>query len=350
MSENNAIVKQPNNDQGGLMRPDDVKFRLDLVTDLLKRVMVQGIKGDYGIIPGTGDKPTLLKPGAEKLCMLFRLAPTYDRQSVDMGRGHREYVIACTLTHIPTGVVWGQGLGSGSTMESKYRWRGGGRKCPKCGAAAIKKSKFAPRGTPHGTEPGWYCYDKAGGCGENFAAGDPTVEGQETGRIENPDIADTYNTVLKMAMKRAFVGAVIVATGASALFTQDLDDGAGDGTEDDQAAPPRQQTNGNGHAKAAATPANGKPPIQEFEDRIDKIERKPKDGVAQADGGFWLVTTVNGTALSTLSDTLRKAIEQAIAENVPVAIQWQAAGKYKKLVEIFPAAENRPVEGELVSQ
>ena len=32
---------------------------------------------DYGIIPGTV-KPTLLKPGAEKICMLFGLTPQYE--------------------------------------------------------------------------------------------------------------------------------------------------------------------------------------------------------------------------------------------------------------------------------
>jgi hypothetical protein len=43
-------------------------------------------------------------------------------------------------------------------------------------------------------------------------------------RVENPDIADTYNTVLKMADKRAYVSGVIKATAASDLFTQDTED------------------------------------------------------------------------------------------------------------------------------
>ena len=32
---------------------------------------------DFGVIPGTR-KPTLLKPGAEKLCRLFSLRPGYE--------------------------------------------------------------------------------------------------------------------------------------------------------------------------------------------------------------------------------------------------------------------------------
>ena len=42
----------------------------------------------YGKIPGT-PKPTLLKPGAEKLCLLFRLDPQYHSEPVapDLGAG-----------------------------------------------------------------------------------------------------------------------------------------------------------------------------------------------------------------------------------------------------------------------
>ena len=44
------------------------------------------------------------------------------------------------------------------------------------------------------------------------------------GKAENPDIADTYNTVLKMAKKRAHVDAIITVTAASDIFTQDVED------------------------------------------------------------------------------------------------------------------------------
>ena len=50
------------------------------------------VKGeDYGVIPGTGSKPTLLKPGAEKLCVLFKLSTKIETTMRDLGRGHREY-------------------------------------------------------------------------------------------------------------------------------------------------------------------------------------------------------------------------------------------------------------------
>ena len=33
---------------------------------------------DFGVIAGAGSKPTLLKPGGEKICMMFGLNPEYD--------------------------------------------------------------------------------------------------------------------------------------------------------------------------------------------------------------------------------------------------------------------------------
>ncbi len=47
---------------------------------------------------------------------------------------------------------------------------------------------------------------------------------QPTGNVENPDLADVWNTVRKMAEKRAMVAAVLVGTGCSSIFTQDLEE------------------------------------------------------------------------------------------------------------------------------
>jgi hypothetical protein len=170
----------------------------------------------YGTIPGT-DKPTLLKAGAEKLGFAFRLAPTFRVTERDVGNGHREYSVVCTLTHSPSGVLLGEGVGLCSTMETKYRYRQAQRICPKCGQPAIIKGKAEYGG-------GWVCYTKKGGCNAKFADGDASIEGQKTEQVENPDIADTYNTVLKMAKKRAHVDAILTATAASDIFTQDMED------------------------------------------------------------------------------------------------------------------------------
>lgn len=195
-----------------------VRSQVNLVQQVMREVMQDG--QHYGTIPGCGNKPTLLKPGAEKLGMTFRLAPSFDIQIDHMENGHREYRIVCTLSHIDSGKVMGQGVGSGSTLESKHRWRGGDRKCPACGKASIIVGKKEYGG-------GFVCFAKKGGCGAKFGDNDPQITSQQIGKAENPDIADVYNTVLKMAKKRAQVDAILTVTAASDIFTQDIEDFAG---------------------------------------------------------------------------------------------------------------------------
>lgn len=177
--------------------------------------------GDYGIIPGT-KKKTLLKSGAEKLCEIYGLADTYEVMSKveNWDTGLFDYTLKCILTSRRDDSLVGTGVGSCSTWESKYRWRESQKACPACGAVAIIKGKdFSGRGGP----TGWLCWQKKGGCGAKFADGDQSIEGQPTGRVENPDIIDAKNTVLKMAQKRAKVAAVIGVTRSSGIFTQDED-------------------------------------------------------------------------------------------------------------------------------
>jgi hypothetical protein len=179
----------------------------------------------YGVIPGmpAGTKPSLLKAGAEKLCLVFRLDPEYEIVEKIVDGPHVSIISRCTLYHIPTGNRMGSGMGSCSTKELKYAYREAKRQCPKCHAETIFRSKYPPKDKPEG-EPGWYCNQKMGGCGRQFAAGDGAILDQKTGRVPNPDLADLYNTVLKMSNKRSLVAAVLNVTAASDIFTQDLED------------------------------------------------------------------------------------------------------------------------------
>jgi hypothetical protein len=198
------------------LSPEDVLKQVQKI----QQVMAMAMKQDehYGVIPGTA-KPTLLKAGAEKLLLLFRLDPEYEVSHSRDGT-HLTVLSKCTLFHIPTGNRMGSGWGWCSTMESKYAYRQAKRKCPKCGEETINRSKFASRGP----EPGWYCHRKVGGCGAEFPANDGLIVNQPLGRVANPDLADLYNTVLKMANKRSLVAAVLNVTAASDIFTQDLED------------------------------------------------------------------------------------------------------------------------------
>jgi hypothetical protein len=193
---------------------EEVLARIHKVHQTMDKAMVDG--HHYGKIPGT-DKPTLLKPGAELLNVMFRLDPQYETADRVEEGGHLTVTSTCTLWHIPTGQRWGSGQGSCSTHESKYAYRQAQRICPACGKAAIIKGKAEYGG-------GWLCFKKRDGCGAKYKEGDAAIEAQETGRIANPDLPDTWNTVRKMANKRSLVAAVLNVTAASDIFTQDLED------------------------------------------------------------------------------------------------------------------------------
>jgi hypothetical protein len=176
--------------------------------------------GDYGIIPGaSGKKRVLFKSGADKLCDVYGLADRYLilGRVEDFERGLFDYTIECHLVRKTDEMFVGSGLGACSTWESKYRWRDSQRTCPACNTAAIIKGKAEFGG-------GWLCWARKGGCGAKFADNDPAITDQKAGRVENPDIIDTKNTVLKMAKKRAKIDAVIGVTRSSGIFTQDLEE------------------------------------------------------------------------------------------------------------------------------
>jgi hypothetical protein len=219
------------------VQTSDLVERLDAIKQAQADAMVKDT--DYGVIPGTG-KPTLLKPGAEKLSVLFQLDVQIVNEKIWGPDDHLTVIARATAFHAPTGTRLGYGEGLCTTREKKYGKRKQDRACPACGKDTIKKSKYPPRGAPEGTDPGWYCYSKLGGCGAEFAADDQKIISQPLGEIENPDIPDTWNTVIKMAEKRARVDVVLAVTGASALFTQDVEDGQS--SPDQEAAVAQAQT------------------------------------------------------------------------------------------------------------
>lgn len=174
---------------------------------------------DYGIIPNTENK-TLFKPGAEKLVDLFRCVAEYDlvtREERWEDLAFFYYMFRCRIVFRDTEVVVAHGVGSCNSQESRYRWRSAARVCPECGKPAIIKGKKEYGG-------GWICFTKKDGCGAKFEDEDKSIVGQVVGKIENPDIADVANTVLKMAKKRALVDAAISLARCSDLFTQDVED------------------------------------------------------------------------------------------------------------------------------
>lgn len=190
----------------------ELKARLDVIQEAQEKAMVENT--DYGVIPGT-NKPTLLKPGAEKLSVLFQLDVQLSNEKRWGPGDHLTVVSKATVFHAPTGSRLGFGEGICSTREKKYAYRTANLVCPECRQETVLASK---------KEPGWFCWKKRGGCGANFGPDDQRIKGQKLGQVDNPDLPDTWNTVVKMAEKRARVDAVLAVTGASALFTQDVED------------------------------------------------------------------------------------------------------------------------------
>ncbi|RHW51297.1 hypothetical protein DS831_04555 [Bombilactobacillus bombi] len=115
---------------------------------------------DYGVIPGT-QKPTLLKPGAEKILMLLGLTSEYKviDKVEDYDEGFFVYTVEASL--YKNNQLITQGLGSANTKENRYK---------------------------------------------------------------NQNAYTLQNTVLKMAKKRAQVDATLTVGSLSNVFTQDIED------------------------------------------------------------------------------------------------------------------------------
>ena len=115
---------------------------------------------DFGVIPGS-EKPTLLKPGAEKILMMMGLRSEFEivDSTRDFDKGFFQYQVRCKL--YKNDLLITEGLGACNTKERKY----------------IKQDPY-------------------------------TLD----------------NTVLKMAKKRALVDATLLVASLSDIFTQDLED------------------------------------------------------------------------------------------------------------------------------
>lgn len=170
----------------GRMAVAEIIQHVAMVQEVMRAVMKKDVH--FGIIPGT-DKPTLYKPGAEVLCMAFRIACTYEVEDLSSADAVR-YRVTCTGTHQTTGTVLGAGMGEASSCEEKYKWRKAYQDefdTTPVNMRRVKKGKYTTMQV----------------------------------RTEQADLA---NTVLKMANKRAHMAMVLSVTAASDCFAQDLED------------------------------------------------------------------------------------------------------------------------------
>ena len=170
----------------GRMAVADIISHVATVQEVMRAVMKPDVH--YGKIPGT-DKPTLYKAGAEVLCMVFRIAASYQVEDLSTPDTVR-YRVTCTGTHQITGTVLGTGMGESSSGEEKYKWR-----------------------------KAWD--DEFDATPENLRR---IKMGKYKTKQVRTDPADLANTILKMANKRAKIAMTINVTACGDMFGQDLED------------------------------------------------------------------------------------------------------------------------------
>lgn len=234
-----------------------LKARLAMIHQVMRDVMTKDV--DFGTIPGL-DKPSLYKPGAEKLCVVFRLRvpdPIVE-EIAELDGGIRLRLRVPILGH--DGSTLAVGVGECSSNELKYKWK-----------SAVCDEEWNE--TPEDRRR------------KQWKKGSPPYQVKQI----RTDAVDQVNTILKMGHKRAYVHGVIMATGASSIFTQDVEDVPEEmrDTADDRPAgkPPIQPPQ-----KKSEQPANG--------DTISEAQAKRFYAIAKGagfeDGGKkWLKNHYN---------------------------------------------------------
>ena len=207
---------------------EDVKAQVQKLDKFYRELMTR--ETDYGVVPGT-DKPALYKAGAEMLRLWAGLVPHFDIDPCDTDRreGYFFYEVTCKLYTVDklTGfeVYVGEGFGSCTSYETKYRYRWVYRsQVPmEMDVDTLASKTFEGKSGP---------YTKY--------------------RLDNENLCDLGNTILKMAKKRAFIDAILTVTGASRIFTQDIE------AEEDEEGPAGKPEVEQPQAKSKKKPASSK--------------------------------------------------------------------------------------------
>ena len=265
MNENTDIQVVSQQPQQAAMTIRNLTDRVNLVHQALKTAMVKDTH--FGTVPGCGNKMVLLKPGAEMLAMMFRLAPSYQITKTELPDGHREYEVLCTMK-ASDGTTLGQGVGTASTLESKFK---------------------------------------------------------------RPNVADIYNTVMKMAKKRAFTDCTLTCTGASDIFTQDLIENE-DGGSTVAPSEPRPLKRAD---TAPATPPVQTPQGEFVTGIVEDIATKSgeKNGKPWTRYGI----KIGKEFYNTFSDTIGATAMEC--KGTTVKLTWKANGNFKDAVAIEPVLD-----------
>lgn len=189
---------------------------------------------DYGIIPGT-ERPTLLKPGAERLLASFGIyaESTIAEQEIDHDRSNvysfKKWVFAKKKpSDDEAEEMKAAGTGRWKKTDSGWSWQ----------TATVEA----------GTSIGLYRYViktdlKLRTTGMIVGTGIGSCSSLESKYLRSP--RDSENTILKMAKKRSLIDATLSTLGLSDRFTQDVEDIRENVAPEPEAppAPPKKKAN-----------------------------------------------------------------------------------------------------------
>jgi hypothetical protein len=206
---------------------------------------------------------------------------------IERENGHFVFTLTCELFHIPSGRVVGEGVGAGSTMEYRFRVQ--------------TEDRYTDHGQP--------------------------IKAKYTPY-------DFYNTVLKIAKKRAMVDAVLTASGASEIFTQDTEDNP-ELFRDTELDHGRQRL-----ARPQRAPQQHQPAVKTPQTITGVVERAwPND----YQGKRYYFAKVNGQQLQTTDQNLGEELLHATGQEVQVVVEPSPKpGKF--YIKSFDYAEDKSTE------
>lgn len=218
MSEGSSLATIPGGGPASLVSVGtrELRARVQAIQQAMSEVMKQDVH--YGVVPGA-KKPSLWKPGAELICTMFGLAAI---------------VKSVVVADEPDRVI---------------RWKG-----QQYVDGPQGRVKVEVEGETYGLYEIASVCDIVNQSGQVLASCSGSANNVEN-KYRTLSVWDTRNTLRKMSEKRAIVASVLVATGASDMFSQDLEEqellpGAipgANGASSPKSAP----------GKSAAQPTNG---------------------------------------------------------------------------------------------
>jgi hypothetical protein len=269
--------------------------RVRRIQEIRQAVMKKDVH--YGVIPGC-QKQSLYKPGAEVLLMTFRIAAEEPKvEDLSTGDAIRYRV---TRNGAVGGHLVASGIGECSSDEEKYKWR-----------FAVCEAEYEK--TPEDRRR------------EKFKRDGSTVKQVRT----NP--ADVANTILKMADKRAYIAMTILATAASDMFGQDLEDlppevaeGLENGGEParEPIKPPQAET------KAKSAPAGDGLESIEFVPSASISKPTKKEGQTR-----YAIKGPEDAWWSTFDDALGAIVLEAREEKAKLKVTFKREGEFRTIVD-----------------